>query len=309
MLRFLLPLLLPWGYSSSAAFAPTSRRPALLAFAPREVRRDAGDRRRSSRRHMGKGDGKRRRKKKTTSAAAAGPAPAASPAPLRVSNDINIPIKRQIRWAKLNQEYAKSGGTAFRQTNVRKRTSYRRRLDEEEQEQVMVDRRRRNSEVNWDVVLASHNGTSAPLAMVDGYNVIYQWPRLKKHMLKGNTHRARELLVRDLEELVHIKGWRIECVFDGFGRKTSHFDGPGKARVSAEDRAFRAQDEGRGVRIVYSGVGASADSYIEGRCNDAKAVTEGKLAKAGGSLIVVSNDAMIRMTATGAGALCMSSDR
>jgi len=180
----------------------------------------------------------------------------------------------------------------------------------------MMDKRKRNSEVDWDVILKHGNGASAgALMLVDGYNVIYQWSRLKKQMVNGNTQRARELLVRDLEELHCIKGWRIECVFDGFGRKVggalsdTESEEQSKKKVAVSDRQFNRKDTGRGVRIVYSGVGASADSYIERRCLDAKAVTGGKLSISGGSLIVVSNDAMIRMVATGAGALCMSSDR
>ena len=132
-------------------------------------------------------------------------------------------------------------------------------------------------------------------------------------MLKGNTATARDLLVRDLEELHYAKGWRIECVFDGFGRKVSanaHFDGPGNGitadRVPLNERAMSVTDTGRGVRVCFSGVGASADSYIEKRCLDAKDITKGKLT---GSLIVVSNDAMIKLVGASAGALCMSSDR
>lgn len=204
--------------------------------------------------------------------------------------------------------------TAFRQSNsnIKKKTSYRKRLDDEEQQAVIEDKRRKAAEVDWDVILSNGNGTAAgPLVLVDGYNVIYQWSRLKKQMLKGNTHRARELLVRDLEELHQIKRWRIECVFDGFGRKTNGplGDGPGGERVDSADRECSMKDTGRGVRVVYSGVGASADSYIERRCLDAKTITQGKLSVSSGSLIAVSNDAMIRMVATGAGALCMTSDR
>ena len=258
---------------------------------------------------MGKGDGKKKRKKQSP---ADTPAVVTSAnAPLRVSNDINIPVKRQIQWAKMNQDYVKSQ-TSFTQNNMKKKTSFRKRLDEEEQQQVIDDRRHRNAEVDWDVILSNGNGTSAgALMLVDGYNVIYQWPRLKKQMLLGNTQRARELLVRDLEELHSIKGWRIECVFDGFGRNMNGplGDSPGGERVSLSDREFKRQDTGRGVRIVYSGVGASADSYIERRCLDAKAITQGKLSVSGGSLIAASNDAMIRMVATGAGAVVMSSDR
>ena len=184
-------------------------------------------------------------------------------------------------------------------------------------------------------------------------------------MAKGNTQRAREMLIRDLEDLHGIKGWRIECVFDGFGRSTVGplGDSPSGGKVSLLEREFNRQDTGRGVRIVYSGVGASAgrdsftvglfhpsnpdistrlsrtDSYIEKRCLDAKTVTQGKLSVSKGvsvldsrvslwltaltthlttlivnrnhsqSLIVASNDAMIKTVAVGSGALCMSSDR
>ncbi|KAL3793863.1 hypothetical protein HJC23_002110 [Cyclotella cryptica] len=258
---------------------------------------------------MGKGDGKKKRKKKsTTSESQAQPSPQiVPPAPLRVTNSINVPVKRQIKWAKMNQEYIKNSQSAFRQ--VRKRTSYRKQLDEEEHAAMLGEKKQRNSEVNWDVILNNGNGTSAgPLMLVDGYNVIYQWSRLKKHMIKGNTAMARDLLVRDLEDLHCYKGWRIECVFDGFGRSVKGVlgDGPGNVeKVPASERLYKREDTGRGVRIVFSGVGASADSYIEKKCLDAKEVTQGKLS---GSLIVVSNDAMIRMVGTGAGALCMSSD-
>jgi predicted RNA-binding protein with PIN domain len=298
-LAWLLAVQLALQLSLLESFAPTPIFPASLS--PRD----------RSCLHMSKGDGKQKRKKQSPAQAATPPPATSANAPLRVSNDINIPIKRQIQWAKMNQEFIKSQ-TSFTQTNPKKKTSYRKQLDEEEQQQVINDRRHRNAEVDWDVILSNGNGTSAgALMLVDGYNVIYQWPRLKKQMLTGNTQRARELLVRDLEELHSIKGWRIECVFDGFGRNLNGplGDSPGGERVSLSDREFKRQDTGRGVRIVYSGVGASADSYIEKRCLDAKSITQGKLSVSGGSLIVASNDAMIRLVATGAGALVMSSDR
>lgn len=296
-----------------------SHRPnAISIFAPNSVHRlqhegscrSRSKSRNGSRLYMGKGDGKKKRKKKTAAAPSA-PSTEVAIQPLRVSNDINIPVKRQIRWAKMNQEYRKAG-TSFRQINTKKKTAYRKRLDEEEQQQVMEDKRHRNAEVDWSVILSHGNGTSVgALMLVDGYNVIYQWPRLKKQMMNGNTQRAREMLLRDLEELHNIKGWRIECVFDGFGRNTGSplGSGPGGHRVASTDREFNRYDTGRGVRIVFSGVGASADSYIEKRCLEAKEITQGKLSVSSGSLIAVSNDGMIRMVATGAGALSMSSDR
>ena len=49
--------------------------------------------------------------------------------------------------------------------------------DEEEIESARVERKKRGQEPDWDVIL---NATmSSPLVMVDAYNIIYKWPRLK----------------------------------------------------------------------------------------------------------------------------------
>lgn len=199
--------------------------------------------------------------------------------------------------------------TGFRQMNI-KRTKYRKTLDEEEQELARLERQKRGREPDWDVILS--NTGSSPLVVVDAYNIMHRWPRLKKWMAKGMLHKAREYLVHDLEELRSLKGWRIECVFDGAGRPTTGplGDGPGGSKqsdkVSREDMSASKKVTSHGVRVVYSGVGASADSYIENRCFEAKNVTEGKLTR---SLIVASDDAMIRTAASSAGALCMGADR
>jgi predicted RNA-binding protein with PIN domain len=203
----------------------------------------------------------------------------------------------------------KTSGSAFRQTNVR-RTAYRKSLDEEEVEQARLERQRQAQEPDWEVIL---NGTaSSPLVIVDGYNVIHKWPRLKKWMTKGMTSKARETLIHDMEELRALKGWRIEVVFDGFGKPTQGplGDAPGSSqsrdRISKSDEQASKKVTENGVRIVYSGAGTSADGYIESRCFNAKKVTEGKLS---GSLIVATDDNAIRFAAANAGALCMSAGR
>jgi len=80
---------------------------------------------------MGKGDGKNKKKKKrpASSSPASSTPDAPGPAPLRVTSDSNVPVRRQILWAKMNKEY-RTSGTAFRQTNVRRKTSYRKSLGE-----------------------------------------------------------------------------------------------------------------------------------------------------------------------------------
>ena len=76
--------------------------------------------------NMGKGDGKKKKKKKTSSSSTAASQPS-TPTPLRVSNDINIPVRRQIRYAQMKKEAIRMSGTSFRAKNV-KRTSYRKNL-------------------------------------------------------------------------------------------------------------------------------------------------------------------------------------
>lgn len=79
---------------------------------------------------MGKGDGKKKRKKKIpligsgSSSTSSIPSPP-QPAPLRVTNQINVPVKRQIRYAQMNKQAAKVSNPGFRQSKV-VRTKYRR---------------------------------------------------------------------------------------------------------------------------------------------------------------------------------------
>lgn len=144
--------------------------------------------------------------------------------------------------------------------------------------------------------------------IVDGYNIIYKWPRLKKHMVRGDTKRARQLLVDDLESLRVLKGWRIECVFDGAGKSSvgplGH--GPGGLQNTRVDRSASKDVSKHGVRVVYTGQTVEADSYIEKRCSDAKNITHGELTR---SLIVATDDGMIKLAGQSAGAMCMSATR
>jgi len=178
-------------------------------------------------------------------------------------------------------------------------------------EEAKTLRKTRAQEPDWDVIL---NATlSSPLVIVDAYNVIYKWPRLKKWILKGMLSKARQMLLLDLEELRSLKGWRIEVVFDGAGKNVKNNalgDGPGtsitREKVSRADRQENMKVTEHGIRVVYSGAGMSADSYIEQRCLQAKSVTDGVMTS---SFIVASDDQMIRSAAKSAGAFAMSSQR
>lgn len=260
---------------------------------------------RHSVRLFGKGDGKKKRKKQstTTSAPAADTSTSSTAPPRRVSNHINIPVRHQIRMAQLWKDQS-VGSSSFRQRSV-ERTKYRRTWDEDELVIKAEERRRRGQDIDWDLVL-SRNATS-PLVIVDGYNIIHKWSRLKKHMIRGDPARARQLLVDDLENLRSLKGWRIEVVFDGTGRSTVGPLGDSLANKPTRlDQEARASVSKYGVRVVFTGVGVEADSYIESRCSAAKDVTQGVTTS---SFIVATDDSMIRMAGQNAGALCMSADR
>jgi predicted RNA-binding protein with PIN domain len=246
-------------------------------------------------------------KKKPESASAPSPPSQQVAAPQRVSTNINIPIRRQIRFAQMHKEYAKQSSPGFRAPKKMERTKYRRSWDEEEIEEKAEERRRKGQNPDWDVILS--RTASSPLVIVDGYNIIYKWPRLKKHMIKGDTQRARQLLIDDLENLRTLKGWRIECVFDGTRRSTVGPLGQGPGSSSSptrSDRTTKASVTKHGVRQVFTGVGVEADTYIEARCAQAKNVTEGQYT---GSFIVATDDAMIRLAGQNAGAMCMGAER
>ena len=169
--------------------------------------------------NMGKGDGKKRRKKasaSSTSDSSSISGTSTEPEPLRVTSNSIISVRRQIEWARIKKEMNASSGSSFR--NVKARTSYRKQGPVGPDE--LTEARNARKEKATDDWAVWTNSTSSPLVIVDGYNVIYQWPRLKKHMMSGNIRRARETLITDLEELKIVKGWRIEVVFDGKFRST-----------------------------------------------------------------------------------------
>lgn len=92
-------------------------------------------------------------------------------------------------------------------------------------------------------------GSDAPtVLLVDGYNVIGQWPLLAKLRDEGNLARARDRLVEHMADYAVYMDWKAEIVFDAAGREE---------RVGLSDSVEPA---GRNVDIVYSG--EAADTYI-----------------------------------------------
>lgn len=251
---------------------------------------------------MGKGDGRKKRKKKsstlhtnsgTTSVSNNNNNAAAVP---RVSNDINIPVRRQIQWANLNKEYrrqqqAATTGGSFNPKKV-ERTKFRKLVNETELNELL-EYRKNNRDPNWDELLNANNTKAPPLLLVDAYNIINKWDRLEKHLKTGNLAHARQLLIADLEDLHSWKQWDIECVFDG-GRRDPAL---GTRTTSSASQC--------GIQIVFTGIGMeTADSYVEQTCRH--------VAETGTMVIVATDDSMIRLavqTNSNSNAYHMSADR
>jgi predicted RNA-binding protein with PIN domain len=205
-------------------------------------------------------------------------------------------VRRQIAWANFNKEYrremAQKATGSFRQKNT-VRTKFRKNVNETELAEIL-DYRKRNrdlgmNETNWNAT----SGKPPPLLLVDGYNIIHKWARLKKHLHRGDLYHARELLIADLEQLQSWKHWTIECVFDGAG----------SGGTTATASRFG------NIQVVFTGRGVeTADAYVEQTCQ--------RVAATGASVMVASDDAVIRSVIQGYGqegqnwnAIHMSADR
>ena len=83
------------------------------------------------------------------------------------------------------------------------------------------------------------------ILIVDGYNVIFAWPELKK-ISKSSLEHARSRIKHMLQNYGKHKGYRVILVFDG---KYAH---PGSAEEFITDDFLE----------VYTADGETADSYI-----------------------------------------------
>lgn len=116
--------------------------------------------------------------------------------------------------------------------------------------------------------------------IVDGHSVIFAWPELHK-LHRNDPGKARDVLVRRLEELSDASFWKVTVVFDGRSSSRSSF-------VPRE-----------GVEVWYTRGQESADSLIEAMVAQAPAPTE---------LVVVTADQGERCLVEGLGAFCVSPD-
>lgn len=148
----------------------------------------------------------------------------------RVTNQINIPIRQQIAWAKaykrlMTQSSSSSTGQAKK---------FRRKGGTKVVEEEYV-------EINYVE-------TKPPAVFVDGYNIIGYMKQTENNYANVPLDDARESLISDLSVLRGATGWWIEVIFDAYLNQT-----PEK------------QEFVDNILVTYTGKDETADNHIERR--------------------------------------------
>lgn len=121
-----------------------------------------------------------------------------------------------------------------------------------------------------------------PYMVVDGYNVIFSWDRLKS-LAQVNIDSARDALIDSLQNFQGYTGITVVLVFDGY-----------RVKGSSGSREKYEKD----LRVVYTGEAQTADRFIE------------EFIYANGKkfdISVVTSDRQVQMSALGNGAIRLSS--
>ena len=180
---------------------------------------------------MAKGDGKQRRPKASNSAEASPQQTSESTSqPGRVTSDSLLSARKQIALVRAYRARQNKGAPKPKQ-----RTSFRKKTGADSAvAEAAADL--------GELPEGKYNVSAVPLLLVDGYNVIGHWPRLKKRRDNDDMNGARQMLLDDLVSYNSPKRYDIVVVFD--------------AVPSPGDRL----DSYLGLGIVWT---PSADLYIE----------------------------------------------
>ena len=182
---------------------------------------------------MGKNDGKSKKKKKSeseisssssTTSSSSTPTPAS-----RVTNQINIPIRQQIAWAKAYKRLMTQTSSSAGQSK-----KFRRKSDGPKEEEEYV-------EINYV-------DTKPPAVFVDGYNVIGYMKQVDNSKINISFEEARDSLISDLAVLRGATGWWLEVVFDAY-------------LTQSVENQYTVDS----VLVTYTGKSETADNYIERR--------------------------------------------
>ena len=186
---------------------------------------------------MAKNDGKSKKKKKseseisTSSSSSTSSSPSTTSPVSRVTNQINIPVRQQIAWAKAYKRLMTQTSSSASAGQSKK---FRRKSDGPKEEEEYV-------EINYV-------DTKPPAVFVDGYNVIGYMKQVDNSKINISFEEARDSLISDLSVLRGATGWWLEVVFDAY------------LAQSIENQYVIDN-----VLVTYTGKSETADNYIERR--------------------------------------------
>lgn len=119
--------------------------------------------------------------------------------------------------------------------------------------------------------------------LIDGYNVLHQWPRGKNLLKQRHSEAARTFLSEEVRILHDFEQWRVTLVFDGQGEQV-------QVERPYQDLTFS---------LLFAPRGLSADAVIEQLVASADQP---------GDMVVVTLDAAERETLQVAGANVLTPD-
>lgn len=174
-----------------------------------------------------------------------------TPPPQRITNQLNVPVRQQIAWAKAKKRLDKQVSAPIITGKVKK-GGYRR--DKKGGDDVLLS----NSTTMEDFDALDYMNMKPPAIFVDGYNIIGVMKSTTTTSYGsssyGSSHpidfeAARDSLISDLCMLRSATGWWIELVFDAYKSGSSH------SSTSITDN----------IIVTYTSATDTADTFIERR--------------------------------------------
>lgn len=174
--------------------------------------------------------------------------------PQRITNQLNVPVRQQIAWAKAKKRLDKQISAPIITGRVKKR-GYRR--DKRSGDDILSNSTRRSDESMEDFDALDYMNMKPPAIFVDGYNIIgFMKSTTSSSSSTGSygSHpidfeAARDSLISDLCMLRSATGWWIELVFDAYK------SGSSQSSSSITDN----------IVVTYTSTTDTADTFIERR--------------------------------------------
>lgn len=130
---------------------------------------------------------------------------------------------------------------------------------------------------------------SQAILLVDGYNIIGLWPKLREKRDRNELETARRELIEILVNYSAVRDFEARLVFDAQYRET-----PGAKEIITKN-----------LSVHYTDFGQTADTYIEKSCANLRSSMRYLKRRT----IVATSDRAQQLTVVGYGAEWMSADR